>query len=60
MKESWKILSVLTKKDRDNLKDSDFGLPDIRRFPMNDENHVKAAISMFNNCPKNRKNIELK
>lgn len=48
-------MSVLNKEKRDNLKDSDFGLPDIRRFPLNDENHVRSAITMFNNCPNNRK-----
>lgn len=47
--------SVLSKSDRDNLSKSDFGIPETRSFPMPDKNHVKAAISMFNKAPDNKK-----
>ena len=44
------IESNLSSKERNALKDSDFGLPEKRKYPMPDESHVKAAIRMFNHC----------
>ena len=38
----------LTSKERNSLKDSQFGVSHNRSFPLNDEAHVKAAIRMFN------------
>lgn len=29
-------------------KRKDFGIPDLKKYPMPDESHVKAAIRMFN------------
>lgn len=40
----------LSSKERNNLKDSDFGIPGKRKYPMPDASHVKAAIRMFNHC----------
>ena len=40
----------LSAKDRKKLKDSDFGLPKQRKFPLHDKEHVKAAIKMFHFC----------
>ena len=40
----------LSSKERNELKDSDFGIPSKRKYPMNDPAHVKAAIRMFNHC----------
>lgn len=37
---------------RKKLKDSDFGIPSKRKYPLNDEDHVRAAIRMFNHCEK--------
>ena len=37
----------LTTTKRDKLKDSEFGIPDKRTFPLNDKNHVEAAVRMF-------------
>lgn len=39
-------MSVLTKKSRDNLPDSDFACPGKRKLPINDEHHTKLAWSM--------------
>ena len=41
----------LSTKDRNELPDSEFGIPETRSFPLNDVAHVKAAIRMFNHCP---------
>ena len=43
---------TLSSKDRNELKDSDFGLPSQRRYPMPDESHVLAAIRFFNHVEK--------
>lgn len=40
---------------RNVLPDSDFGLPEDRKFPLNDAAHVKAAIKMFSHCPDEKK-----
>ena len=45
----------LTAKERNNLKDSSFGLPDKRSYPLNNADHVKSAIHLFGHCPENRK-----
>ena len=38
----------LPTKERNALSDSSFGVPSKRKFPLNDEEHVRAAIRMFN------------
>ncbi len=40
----------LSSYDRENLKDKDFGIPSLRKFPMPNKEHVLAAIRMFNHC----------
>ena len=40
---------------RNELPDSEFGLPDERKYPLNDAAHVKAAIKMFSHCPDDKK-----
>lgn len=57
--------SKINTYERDELKDSDFGLPEERKFPLIDEVHIRQAIKMFSYCPKNkrkelRKNINKK
>lgn len=44
--------SKLKSKQRNELDDSEFGIPSQRRFPLNDEAHVRAAIRMFNHVDK--------
>lgn len=46
----------LSSKDRAELKDSDFGLPKEKRFPINDEAHVRKAIQFFKYCEKTKRN----
>ena len=51
----------LTSKERNSLKDSQFGVSHNRSFPLNDEAHVKAAIRMFNNVsPEDEKELATK
>lgn len=48
----------LTAKERNALKDSDFGLPSKRQYPLIDEVHIKDAISYFRYCKEfNRKEL---
>lgn len=39
--------SKLPASKRKKLKDSDFGIPEKRTFPLNDRAHVEAAVRMF-------------
>jgi hypothetical protein len=36
-------MPTLDEKDRDKLKESQFGLPDERKYPMPDEAHARNA-----------------
>jgi hypothetical protein len=40
----------LKSKERDALQDSDFALPDSREYPIQDESHARAALSMLHNA----------
>lgn len=40
----------LSAKDRDALPDEVFGLPKLRMYPLNDEEHVRAAIRFYGHC----------
>ena len=42
----------LSAADRANLKDSDYGIPSKKKYPMPDESHVRSAIQMFNHVDK--------
>lgn len=44
----------LTAAERRALADSDFGLPEERKWPLNDESHVRSAIQHFHWCPKDQ------
>ena len=45
----------LSAEDRRELKDSDFGLPEEREFPMPDAAHVHAAEAYFRYAPEDKK-----
>ncbi len=45
----------LNAEERRELSDSDFGLPDLREFPMPDAAHVRAAEAYFRYAPEDRK-----
>lgn len=43
---------ALSSKDRKDLKDSDFGVPELRKYPLTDPEHVSLAIRYFDKCEK--------
>ena len=45
----------LSAEERNNLKASQFGLPEERKFPLIDDKHVRSAISYFHTCPEDKK-----
>lgn len=45
----------LNAEERRELKDSDFGIPETREFPMPDAAHVRAAESYFRYAPDEKK-----
>ena len=42
-------------EERRELKDSDFGIPENREFPMPDAEHVRAAETYFRYAPEDKK-----
>ena len=44
----YMVEGKLTAKQRKNIKDSDYGIPSKKKYPMPDESHVRSAIQMFN------------
>ncbi len=42
--------STLTYSERERLLPSQFGVPNKRKYPMPDEEHVRLAIRLFNSC----------
>lgn len=45
----------LTTEERNELPSSDFGIPDIREFPMPDAAHVRAAEAYFRYAAEDKK-----
>lgn len=39
---------ALSSKERNKLDNSEFGIPEERKYPLNDEAHVRAAVKFFN------------
>lgn len=39
---------ALSSKERNKLDDKEFGIPEERKYPLNDEAHVRAAVKFFN------------
>lgn len=44
----YQSISEMTASERNKLKDSQFGLPKTREYPIHDEKHVRSAIRFFN------------
>lgn len=42
--------TAMKAKVRNQLPDSEFGIPRLRKYPLNDEKHVRMAVSMFSHC----------
>ena len=45
--DNFLLEKTLSSKDRKKLKDSDYGVPQERKFPLIDKNHVNMAIRYF-------------
>lgn len=45
----------LDAEEKRELKDSDFGIPESREYPMPDAAHVRAAESYFRYAPEDKK-----
>lgn len=45
----------LLETKRSNLKDSDFGIPEDRKFPLDTEQHVRSAIKLFGHAEESKK-----
>lgn len=50
-----KMENYLTETARRNIPNSEFGLPEERKYPLNTEAHVKSAIRLFGHCPENKR-----
>ena len=46
------VEKTLKARNRNALDDSDFGIPSLRKYPIPDKAHVKAAIQRFNHVEK--------
>ena len=42
----------LSAKERKELSDSDYGVPELRKYPLTDKQHVSSAITYFDKCDK--------
>lgn len=49
------IEAVLKAKERNSLKDSEFGIPELRKYPLTDETHINMAVKFFGKAPKKYK-----
>ena len=48
IEEMYQSLNEMTAAERNKLKDSDFGIPSKRKYPLDTEAHVRSAIRFFN------------
>lgn len=55
MNDPKKHTDHLNAEERRELKDSDFGIPETREFPMPDAAHVRATESYFRYAPDEKK-----
>ena len=46
------IEEAMSSKERNKLDDDDFGIPELRKYPLHDKKHVEQAIKMFNHVEK--------
>ena len=46
--ELYQHIAEMSAAERNKLKDSQFGLPDKRKYPLMDQQHVRSAIKFFN------------
>ena len=49
------IFDYMNETKRSNLPDSEFGIPEERKFPLDSEEHVRSAIKLFGQADKSKK-----
>ena len=49
------MAEAMNAKERNSLSDSQFGLPEDRKYPMPDAKHVHSAIKLFGHCEESKK-----
>ncbi len=49
------INESLTKKERDSIVQSKFGIPEDRKFPLDTPKHIKSAITLFGHAEESKK-----
>ncbi|MEG2366051.1 MAG: hypothetical protein RSB29_04770 [Alistipes sp.] len=54
---TYKVSDRLTSQERSELPDSDFGIPEMREFPLTDPPHVRSAEAYFRFAPDERKHL---
>lgn len=48
----------LSSKERNQLNDEEFGIPELRKYPLNNKTHIVSAVKFFNYCkPKYEKEL---
>lgn len=47
--------AALSAKQRKEIPDKQYGLPEDRKFPLIDAEHVRSAIAYFHTCPEGKK-----
>lgn len=50
-------VTEMSSAERNALPDKSFGIPDERKFPLNDEEHVRSAIKLFGHCPESKRAV---
>ena len=49
------IFDYINETKRSNLPDSEFGIPEERKFPLDSEEHVRSAIKLFGHADESKK-----
>lgn len=49
------IFNIIKESKRSELPDSEFGIPEDRKFPLNDREHVVSAIKLFGHAEESKK-----
>ena len=51
----WNNNSMLSETKRSNLNDSQFGIPEDRKYPLDTKQHVQSAIKLFGHAEESKK-----
>ena len=51
----WTLDESISAKERKEIPESEFGLPDERKYPLDTPEHVRSAIKLFGHCEEDKK-----